>query len=93
MTKPVVRRYAESDGPGVLALDASFTVDAVLRVQQDGHSFLVRAERLDRPTVKVFDIRSEIEEAAWDTAWASTSAGLTCPCTGGRPNVARSACS
>jgi len=71
---PVVRPYTESDRPQVLAVDTSITVESVLRVRQDGDSFLIKPEPLDRPTVKAFDLRTEVEDAAWDVAWVAEGA-------------------
>ena len=73
----MVRPYTEHDRGPVMALDTSVTVESILRVRQDGDSFLVETEPLDPPAVKSFDLRSEIADAAWDVAWvAEVSEGV-----------------
>lgn len=47
------------------------TADWVLRVRQDGDSFLIETQPLDQPTVKAFDLRTEVGNAAWDSAWVA----------------------
>lgn len=67
----MVRPYIESDRGQVIALDTSITVESILRVRQDGDSFLIETEPLDRPSVKAFDLTTEVEDAAWDVAWVA----------------------
>jgi ribosomal protein S18 acetylase RimI-like enzyme len=57
-----------------MALDASVTVESILRVRADGDSFLIETEPLDPPSIKAFDLRSEIAEATWDVAWVAEAA-------------------
>ena len=71
----MVRPYTESDRGQVIALDTSITVESLLRVRQDGDSFLIGTEPLDRPTVKAFDLRTEVADAAWDSAWVAEGPG------------------
>jgi ribosomal protein S18 acetylase RimI-like enzyme len=68
---PVIRPYTESDRAQVLAVDASITVESVLHVHREGDSFLIETEPLDRPTVKAFDLSTELADAAWDSAWVA----------------------
>jgi ribosomal protein S18 acetylase RimI-like enzyme len=68
---PVVRPYTESDRGQVIAVDTSITVESILRVRQDGASFLIQTQPLDRPRVKAFDLRAEVGDAGWDVAWVA----------------------
>lgn len=77
MAEPVVRPYTESDRGQVIALDTSTTVESILRVRQDGDSFLIEEELLDQRSVKAFDLSAEIGDEAWDAAWvAEDSSGV-----------------
>ena len=69
MTVSLVERLTGADVAQLTTLDASFTTDAVLRIDQDGDGFSFREEDVSPPVTKTYGLAGHLRPGApppWD---------------------------